>query len=79
MLIPLIVVPCSIVGFGIVMLLDRAGAFSQVGGDVDGAGGVRVRDPRSGRRLYLLALVVMGGWVLAWIVLLGIGLGVVWV
>lgn len=77
MLIPLIVVPCTIIGFGLVMLLDRAGAFSQV----DGGGGAqgRARDPRSGRRLQLLALVVMGAWVLAWIVLLIVGLGVVWV
>jgi hypothetical protein len=78
MLIPLIVVPCTIIGFGIVMLLDRAGAFSQVDGG-DGGGGVRARDPRTGRNLRLLALVGMGAWVLAWIVLLIVGLGVVWV
>ena len=77
MLIPLIVIPCSIIGFGIVMLLDRAGMFAQL----DGGGGAqgRARNPRSGRHLHLAALVVMGGWVLAWIVLLVIGLGVVWV
>ena len=76
MLIPLIVIPCSIVGFGIVMLLDRAGMFAQLDG---GGAQSRATNPRTGRNLHLAALVLMGGWVLAWIVLLVVGLGVVWV
>ena len=77
MLIPLIVIPCSIVGFGIVMFLDRAGMFAQL----DGGGGAQSRatNPQTGRNLHLAGLVLMGGWVLAWIVLLVVGLGVVWV
>ncbi len=78
MLIPLIVVPCTIIGFAIVMLLDRAGVFPQLDGGGGGGGGhARTRNPQIGRNLSLLALVVMGAWVLAWIVLLIVGLGVV--
>jgi hypothetical protein len=77
-LIPLIVVPCSIIGFGAVFFLDWAGLLPQADGG--GTAAARPRNvPLRNRRLGLAAIVIMGAWVLAWIVLLLVGLSVVWV
>ena len=83
MLILFIVVPSAIVGVGLVALFDRMGAFSGlagVGGPV--GGGATSGYPSSGlagripRVALIGVLAVMGVWVLVWIALLVVGLGI---
>jgi len=77
-LVALIVVPCAVVGIGAVTLFDRAGVFSALAAGGGPTRGVRPAGPayRLPRVVMLGLLVVMGGWVLAWIVLLLVGLGI---
>ena len=83
MLVVFIVVPSAILGIGLVTLFDRIGAFAGLagaGGAVGGgatsgrqSSGLAPRIPRVG---LVGVLVVMGVWVLAWVVLLVVGLGI---
>lgn len=80
MLIVLIVVPCVVVGVALVALLDRGGLLPHLS---DGGGrpsrawgsGSSVGDTIPPAAL-LGAMVVMGLWIIAWIVALVIGLGI---
>lgn len=78
MLVLLIVVPCVIIGVGVVALFDRTGVFSGIGGGEGAAGGGRPAELAEGipRVVLIGGLVVMGGWVLAWVVFLIVGLGI---
>jgi hypothetical protein len=79
MLIVLIVVPCIVLGVAVVTLVDRAGLLPRMpdgGGGwwaSSGSGGLADGVPRSG---LVAAIVVMGLWILAWLVALVIGLSI---
>jgi len=73
-LVPLIVVPCAIVGIALVTLLDRGGALARTdAGRSRAPSGLTERVPR---RALICMLVLMGVWVLAWLFLLVAGLGI---
>jgi hypothetical protein len=78
MLLLLIVIPCTIVGAAVVLLLDRVGVLPRLGED----GGSRPvplssSAPFLARPASLAVIVLMAAWILAWLVLLGVGLDIV--
>jgi hypothetical protein len=74
MLLLLIVVPCILVGTSGVMLLDRAGILPRL----DRPGPVSTKPaPSIFRPVSLGAIVVLATWILAWLVVLAVGLNII--
>jgi hypothetical protein len=77
MLLLLIVVPCTLVGVVVVAVLDRGGLLPRF----DRPGPTSSRPVRSGnsiaRPLSLGAILVLGTWILAWLVVLVVGLNII--
>lgn len=71
-LILLIAVPCILLAVTLVVLLDRMGMLSDIDGGYGESSGMLARVPRSA---LVGAMMLMGAWMLAWVVILIIGLG----
>ena len=77
MLLLLIVIPCTIVGAAIVLLMDRAGVLPRLG-EGGGTRPVASSSPSFlARPVSLAAIVLLAAWILAWLVLLVVGLDIV--
>jgi hypothetical protein len=74
MLVLLVVMPCLVVGAAVVVVLDRMGVLSLGGGmSSPGDGSFLERVPKSA---LFAAMVLLAAWILAWLVLLVVGLNV---
>lgn len=71
--VPIVVLSAMAVALGLVTVLDRAGVLPHLEGDRDRRPRVSDRVPAGAM---VGALAVMGLWVLAWFVLLVVGLGI---
>ena len=78
MLLLLIVIPSTIVGAAIVLLLDRSGVLPRFG-EGDGSRPVASSSPPPflARPVSLAAIVLLATWILAWLVLLAVGLDII--
>lgn len=72
-LVPLILGSAAMAGIAIVVLLDRAGVLPPPGG---GSGGPSAFLEGVSQGAVIGVLVAMGAWILAWMVLLVVGLGI---
>lgn len=74
MLLLFIVVPCTLVGIGVVSMLERGGLLS----GLDRPGPASTRPAHSmARPVSLGTIVILATWILAWLVVLGVGLNII--
>jgi hypothetical protein len=74
MLLLWIVLPCTLVGTSAVMLLDRAGLLPRL----DRPGSASTKPATSiFRPVSLGAIVILATWILAWLVVLAVGLNII--